>query len=67
MRGIWGRKEGREREKPLSHHMETNFVINKCEVFSVVSVWGLVETARDAAVTLSCSTKESVKIEQTLQ
>ena len=36
---MWGRKEEteREREKSLSHHMETNFIINKCEVFSVVS------------------------------
>lgn len=41
VRGMWGRKEGREREsereKPLSHHVETNFVINKCEVVSIVS------------------------------
>ena len=31
------REREREREKSLSHHMETNFIINKCEDFSVVS------------------------------
>lgn len=30
------REKDRERE-PLSHHMETNFVINRCEIFKVVS------------------------------
>ena len=35
--GEEGGKREREREKPLSHHVETNFVINKCEVVSIVS------------------------------
>jgi hypothetical protein len=63
-----GKKEGGGgRESALFHHMETNFVTNRCEVVKVVSGVGLVESGRDEAVTLPYSTIGSVKTEQPLQ
>ena len=68
-----GRKEEREREKKKREKnlclITWKLILSSIGVRSstLSAVWGLVETARDAAVTLSCSTKGSVKIEQTLQ
>ena len=72
MRGMWGRKEERKRERERERSLcltTWKLILSSVNVRSsaLSVVWGLVETARDAAVTLSCSTKESVKIEQTLQ
>ena len=62
------RERERERERSLcltTWKLILSSISMRSSALSVV--WGLVETARDAAVTLSCSTKESVKMEQTLQ
>lgn len=66
--GEEGGKRERERERNLcltTWKLILSLINVRSSALSVV--WGLVETARDTAVTLSCSTEESVRIEQTLQ
>lgn len=64
--GVRDRKGGRKKEKPLSHHVETNFISNRCEIFRAVGGLGGAGDCQRGSSSTSCSTRGSVKIEQTL-